>query len=122
MKMKICGIYKIENRVNGKAYVGSSINVNRRLQCHRNALRANRHHAVLEEKNSGHVIEAFQQSGDTLIDHRLRGGTVNEPMKLLRRTSPNNVSPRGSGLPLPLTRSIAALRDVNSLADFIALK
>ena len=44
-KEKICGIYKIENLVNGKVYIGSSINIYRRWEEHKTALRHNRHHS-----------------------------------------------------------------------------
>jgi group I intron endonuclease len=38
-----CGIYKIENKVNGKIYIGSSIEVHVRLMNHKYMLRANKH-------------------------------------------------------------------------------
>lgn len=31
----LCGIYKIENRINGKSYIGQSINVTKRLRDHK---------------------------------------------------------------------------------------
>lgn len=39
------GIYKITNRLNGRSYVGSAINVVRRFVHHRNRLRAGAHHS-----------------------------------------------------------------------------
>lgn len=30
MENNICGIYKIENKINGKAYIGQSVNIPRR--------------------------------------------------------------------------------------------
>lgn len=38
-----CGIYKIENLVNKKIYIGSSVNVNKRLNHHKSALKGNYH-------------------------------------------------------------------------------
>lgn len=38
-----CGIYKIENKVNGKIYIGSSIEIHIRLMNHKYMLRANKH-------------------------------------------------------------------------------
>ena len=38
-----CGIYKIENRVNGKIYIGSSIDIPTRLMNHKYMLRLNKH-------------------------------------------------------------------------------
>ena len=32
-----CGIYKIENKINGKVYIGQSIEIERRWQKHLNA-------------------------------------------------------------------------------------
>lgn len=43
--MDIQGIYIIENLVNHKVYIGSSVTVNRRLQKHKNDLRNNKHHS-----------------------------------------------------------------------------
>ena len=36
MSEKICGIYKITNLVNGKVYIGQSIDIKRRWRDHRN--------------------------------------------------------------------------------------
>ncbi len=38
-----CGIYKIENKVNGKIYIGSSISIPTRLINHKYMLRLNKH-------------------------------------------------------------------------------
>lgn len=38
------GIYKIENKVNGKVYIGQSIDINTRWYNHRRELNGNRHH------------------------------------------------------------------------------
>ncbi len=35
---KVCGIYCIENKVNGKKYVGQSIDIYKRWKQHRNEL------------------------------------------------------------------------------------
>ena len=37
------GIYKIENKVNGKVYIGQSIDIDTRWYNHRNELNGNRH-------------------------------------------------------------------------------
>jgi hypothetical protein len=41
--MKICGIYKIANKTNGKSYIGSSRNIDKRLMEHRRLLRLGTH-------------------------------------------------------------------------------
>ena len=44
MKMVISGIYKITCKSNGRFYIGSSCNINKRLSDHKNKLRKNKHH------------------------------------------------------------------------------
>jgi len=44
-KEKICGIYKIQNINNGKLYIGSSVNIHKRWDEHKTALRKSRHHS-----------------------------------------------------------------------------
>lgn len=40
----ICGIYKIENIVNGKVYIGQSVNIYNRWQNHKTKLKLNKHY------------------------------------------------------------------------------
>ena len=42
--MKICGIYKIENLVNGKVYIGKTVDFKERKKEHKLDLRLNRHY------------------------------------------------------------------------------
>ena len=51
------GIYAIENLLNGKIYVGSSMNLNRRKAQHLYALRNNCHH-------NSHLQSAFNKHGE----------------------------------------------------------
>lgn len=44
-KEKISGVYKIENIINGKLYIGSSINIYKRWGEHKRLLRINKHHS-----------------------------------------------------------------------------
>ena len=39
------GIYKIENKINGKVYIGESLDINRRWQVHLDDLNNNKHHS-----------------------------------------------------------------------------
>ena len=56
--MKInSGIYQIENRTNGKSYVGSSENLRKRWQAHLSALRSGQHHNC-------HLQRAFDKYGE----------------------------------------------------------
>lgn len=45
-KEKICGIYCIENMINCKKYIGSSLDIKDRWRHHKAALRSNRHHSI----------------------------------------------------------------------------
>lgn len=44
--MNLSGIYKIENKVNNKVYIGSSKNINTRWGQHKNMLNNNKHHSI----------------------------------------------------------------------------
>lgn len=43
---KICGIYKIENLVNGKVYIGQSVDIKARWSCHKSEFNKNIHSGV----------------------------------------------------------------------------
>ena len=55
--MKISGIYKITNTVNGNYYIGSSVNLRKRLNGHRSDLVCNRH-------NNAHLQRAWIKYGE----------------------------------------------------------
>lgn len=59
-----CGIYKIENKVNGKVYIGSSANLSRRLYEHRRLLRNGVH-------RNAHLQSAWIQYGEESFDLRV---------------------------------------------------
>jgi group I intron endonuclease len=44
--MKICGIYCIRNKINGKVYIGSSVDIHARWRTHRYELRGGGHHSI----------------------------------------------------------------------------
>lgn len=56
-KEKICGIYCIENLINHKKYIGSSINIYQRWSNHKSDLRGNRHH-------NNHLQDAWNKYGE----------------------------------------------------------
>ena len=58
-----CGIYEIVNTVNGKRYVGSSININGRWLTHLRELRKGTHHAQ-------HLQRSFDKYGEELFQVR----------------------------------------------------
>lgn len=53
----ISGIYKIVNKVNGKIYIGKSVNIEKRLVTHFERLRKNKHH-------NEHLQSAWSKYGD----------------------------------------------------------
>lgn len=54
------GIYSIENKTNGKTYIGSSVNLKRRLNCHQVLLSTNRHpNQKLQRSWNKHGSENF---------------------------------------------------------------
>jgi group I intron endonuclease len=58
--MKIGGVYKIVNGVNGKFYIGSSNNVRNRWQTHRTRLKSNSHENIhLQSAVNQYGIENF---------------------------------------------------------------
>jgi group I intron endonuclease len=59
----LSGVYSIQNAVNGKEYVGSSVNLERRWLDHKSALRANRgHNAHLQSAWNEYGEDAFKFS------------------------------------------------------------
>lgn len=54
------GIYKIQNKISGKLYIGSSYNIRERLNNHKSMLRCNRHHSIyLQNAFNKYGIENF---------------------------------------------------------------
>lgn len=70
-----CGIYAIRNDIDGKLYIGSAINMYRRLNLHRSTLRSNCHHNIHlqrawnrdTEENFSFCIVEEADAGDLLI-------------------------------------------------------
>jgi group I intron endonuclease len=50
LNMRISGIYSIHNLLNGKRYIGSSINVKKRWEAHRDQLKRKIHHSILLQR------------------------------------------------------------------------
>lgn len=51
------GIYQIKNKINGKVYIGQSINIEKRLKRHLNDLRKLKH-------RNQHLQNAFNKYGE----------------------------------------------------------
>jgi len=58
------GVYKIENRENKKAYIGSSVNIEKRMKGHRNKLRKGKHHSI-------YLQHAWDKYGEDMFDFRV---------------------------------------------------
>lgn len=59
--LNFCGIYMIINLINGKKYIGSSINIRQRLWEHRATLRHNKHY-------NNHLQRAWNKYGEENFD------------------------------------------------------
>jgi len=55
------GIYHIFNRVTGKRYIGSAVNINARWSVHRNNLRGKKHHSI-------HLQRAWDKHGEASFE------------------------------------------------------
>lgn len=72
---KVCGVYSISNDVDGKFYIGSSVDVKDRLKHHKSTLKHGRHENVyLQNAYDKYGVEHFKFE---VIE------TVDEPRKLL---------------------------------------
>ena len=63
-ELKRCGIYMIINLINGNRYIGSSKNIQQRLQTHRSNLR-NNHHCNI------HLQNAWNKYGEAKFDYSI---------------------------------------------------
>lgn len=60
--MKTCGIYKIENIINGKVYIGQSVEIEKRKNRHLRELREGKHKNI-------HLQRAFDKYGEDSFKH-----------------------------------------------------
>jgi group I intron endonuclease len=64
VKSRTCGVYLITNTANGKRYIGSSLNIERRWNQHRRALRINKH-------SNAHLQAAWRKYGELVFKFEL---------------------------------------------------
>ena len=104
-----CGIYMIQNKVNGKIYIGQSVNIEKRWKNHKSELRGNHH-------DNEHLQHAWNKYGEdnfefTVIcecdENQLNAREeyyIFELMSYDRRVGYNRTYGGGSGLPTEETR------------------
>lgn len=61
---KQCGIYKIINKLNGKIYIGSSLDIISRWSDHKHLLNTNKHHSI-------HLQRAWNKHGRNHFDFKI---------------------------------------------------
>lgn len=61
---KVSGIYQITNRITGKIYIGSSVDIGRRIYLHKWSLRTKRHHSI-------HLQRSWDRHGENAFEFRL---------------------------------------------------
>lgn len=62
--LEFCGIYMIINLLNGKRYIGSSVNIRQRLWTHRSELRHNHH-------SNAYLQSAWNKYGESNFDYSI---------------------------------------------------
>jgi len=64
MKTPLSGIYQIVNTINGKKYIGSSVNIEGRWAVHKSGLKAGKH-------VNAHLQNAWNKYGESIFDFRV---------------------------------------------------
>ena len=109
--MLVSGIYEIRNRVNGKRYVGSAVNLLRRQSQHLSALRRGSHY-------NQHLQRAFDKHGEatfafTVLEHLRSKDLIEREQQYLDMLSPEyNISPT-AGSPLGVRHTLETRRKIS---------
>src|SRR3990167_2018703 len=80
------GIYKILNTTNGKQYIGSAVNLNRRKRLHWNHLRNNCH-------DNSHLQQTWNKYGEAAFEFRVIGKCPPERLIELEQEVMNHLKP-----------------------------
>jgi group I intron endonuclease len=62
----VCGIYAIKNKVNGKVYIGKSVNIHRRMKTHI----TNLNRSVTDQENE-HLIRSWHKHGKENFEYEI---------------------------------------------------
>ena len=81
-KEKICGIYCIENLVNSKKYIGSSINIKNRWYSHKTSLKKGLHHSYKLQR-------AWNKYGEENFEFKILKEIEIDQIKELRKIEQN---------------------------------
>lgn len=84
--MKKSGIYQIVNKVNGKSYIGSSINLTWRKTKHFTELRNQKHHSIILQK-------AFNKYNEDNFEFKILANTLPEHLIKLEQWYIDNLKP-----------------------------
>lgn len=84
--MKKSGIYQILNKVNGKSYIGSSINLTWRKTKHFTELRTQKHHSIILQK-------AFNKYGENNFEFKILANCLPEYLIKLEQWFIDNTNP-----------------------------
>lgn len=73
--IKVCGIYRILNRLNGKCYVGQSLDIEARWLDHTDQLKRNWHHSIKLQRawnkygKEAFIFEVLQECSEDQLDY-----------------------------------------------------
>lgn len=84
--MKKSGIYQIINKINGKSYIGSSINLTWRKTKHFTELRNQKHHSIILQK-------AFNKYGESNFEFKILANCLSEYLIKLEQWFIDNINP-----------------------------
>lgn len=81
---KIKGIYRIKNEINGKSYIGSSININSRIQRHKSELKHGKHSNLkLQRAYDKYGTNSFTYSIEEVFEKITREDLFEKEIKLI---------------------------------------
>lgn len=83
---KLSGIYKITNLINGKRYIGSSVNLTSRLRAHRSYLRGGCH-------ENSHLQRAWNKHGESSFEFNILFYTDEKDVRMFEQRALDGLQP-----------------------------